>query len=83
MPAVANLTIKSIPTDVYERLKASAGRHRRSLNAEVIHCLDRALPPRRRDVEETLARLDALRKRLKLGAWTDEEISRAKREGRP
>jgi plasmid stability protein len=77
-----NLTIKSIPLDVYERLKTNAERHRRSLNAEVIHCLDRALPPRRRDVKETLARLDALRKRLKLDPWTDVEIGRAKREGR-
>lgn len=77
-----NLTIKSIPAEVYDRLKASAARHRRSLNAEVIHCLDRALPPRRRDVDETLARLDALRKRVKLDRWTDEEITRAKREGR-
>jgi plasmid stability protein len=77
-----DLTIRSIPKDIYERLEASAERHRRSLDSEVIHCLDRALPPRRRDVEETLARLDALRRRVKLGNWTDEEITLAKREGR-
>jgi antitoxin FitA len=34
------LTLKNIPDDVYERLKASAEAHRRSLNSEAIVCLE-------------------------------------------
>lgn len=40
MPA---LTIKGVADEVYRRLKTSAARHRRSLNSEVITCLERSL----------------------------------------
>ena len=39
------LTPKNIPDAVYERLKASAQSHRRSLNSEAIVCLDSVLLP--------------------------------------
>ena len=39
------LTLKSIPDEVYERLKASAEVHRRSLNSEAIACLESAFKP--------------------------------------
>lgn len=39
------LTLKNIPDAVYERLKASAEAHRRSLNSEAIVCLEAALIP--------------------------------------
>ena len=39
----ATLTLKNIPDEVYERLKASAETHRRSLNSEAIVCLKSVL----------------------------------------
>ncbi len=39
------LTLKNIPDEVYERLKASAEKHRRSLNSEAIVCLESVLAP--------------------------------------
>ncbi|HNS57464.1 MAG TPA: Arc family DNA-binding protein, partial [Nitrosomonas europaea] len=37
------LTLKNIPDDVYERLKVAAEVHRRSLNSEIIVCLETVL----------------------------------------
>jgi plasmid stability protein len=39
------LTLKSIPDEVCEKLKASAHAHRRSLNSEAIVCLETVLLP--------------------------------------
>ncbi|MGE3774635.1 MAG: Arc family DNA-binding protein, partial [Gammaproteobacteria bacterium] len=53
------LTLKNIPDEVYERLKASAEMHRRSLNSEAIVCLEAALMPGRLAVAVRLARARA------------------------
>ena len=36
-----SITVKSIPDELYERIKQSAAEHRRSINKEVIICLER------------------------------------------
>ena len=43
---MATLTIKNIPDEVYEQLKQRAARHRRSVNSEVIVCLEQVLGSR-------------------------------------
>ena len=78
-----SLTIKNLPDDLYERLKESANEHRRSVNSEVIVCLERTLRSRRIDPEAFLIRIDALHKQVSLTPLTDEELLRAKEEGRP
>jgi plasmid stability protein len=78
------LTLKNIPDEVYDRLKAAAGAHRRSLNSEAIVCLEAALLPARRiSAEERLERIRALRAELKGVDFSDEDIDAFKREGRP
>jgi plasmid stability protein len=78
------LTLKNIPDEVYDRLKAAAGAHRRSLNSEAIVCLEAALLPTRRiSVEERLERIHALRANLRTGGLSDQDIETFKREGRP
>lgn len=77
------LTLKNVPDELYERLKASADANRRSLNREAIVCLELALVPRAVAPEERLARLRALRDRLPQGALTDRQINAFKRAGRP
>ena len=47
------LTLKNIPDEVYDRLKAPAEAHRRSLNSEAIVCLESVLLPRRVDAGRT------------------------------
>jgi len=77
------LTLKNIPTEVYERLKASAETHRRSLNSEAIVCLESMLLPKRITVSERLARARALRAALSNSAFQARDISAYKQEGTP
>ncbi len=77
------LTIKAIPEPLYERLKESATENHRSINSEVIVCLERSLQSRRIDPEAFLARIDSLQKRISLPPLTDEILKKAKAEGRP
>jgi plasmid stability protein len=76
---VATLTVKNIPTELYEQLKASAAAHRRSINSEILVCLERALRSERLDPEAQLARADALRERAALTPVTDAVIGEARR----
>lgn len=77
------LTLKNIPDEVYERLKASAQANRRSLNSEAIVCLESVLMPGRVSPEERLARIRALRGRLPKSRLKARDIDALKREGRP
>ncbi len=77
------LTIKQVPTELYKRLKQSAGLHRRSLNREAILCLERALGSHRFDPEEFLANARSLRKQLSKVFVAEKELRQAKNAGRP
>ncbi|HEY9192679.1 MAG TPA: Arc family DNA-binding protein [Methyloversatilis sp.] len=77
------LTLKNIPDAVYERLKASAENHRRSLNSEAIVCLESVLLPTRVSPAERLARARELRAALPRGVFSASDIDAAKRADRP
>jgi len=77
------LTLKNIPDEIYERLKASAETHRRSLNSEAIVCLESVLLPGRISPGERLARARALRAALPTAGFDVSDIDAFKREGRP
>lgn len=57
-----SLTIKNIPTDLYQQLKARAGQNRRSMNNEVIVCLERALKFAPQDEAALMRKIHTLRK---------------------
>jgi plasmid stability protein len=77
------LTIKGLPDDVYHRLRDQAAAHHRSLNGEIIACLERSVGSPRPSPAERLAQADALRKRLKhVKALSGDELRAAIREGR-
>ena len=80
---MATITVKKFPDELYERLKQSAGANHRSINSEVIVCVERALGARREDVEATLARARETRKLFRGPPITDEELNEMKRWGRP
>lgn len=61
MPALA---LKNIPQALYERLKAAAEAHHRSLNGEAISCLEQVLKPERVSVQERIDRARRLRARI-------------------
>jgi plasmid stability protein len=77
------LTIKNLPDDVYRRLKERAGREHRSLNREIILCLERAVHAEELDVDAWLAQAAKLRRRYKGPPLTDARIRGDKRRGRP
>ncbi len=76
------LTLKSIPDEVYQRLKASAEAHRRSLNSEAIVCLESVLLPDKVSPSERLARAQALRASLPQTKFHAKTIDALKRESR-
>jgi antitoxin FitA len=78
----ATLTLKSIPDEVYERLKSSAEMHRRNMNSEAIVCLESVLLPGRMAPAERLARAQALRASLSHRKLKAKDIDGLKREGR-
>lgn len=80
MPA---LTIKNIPDDLYDKLKKTALSHHRSLNSEIIHCLETVLVPQKMDVSERLKRAQKLRAQIPDGAITSADIDDAINQGRP
>jgi len=81
--AMPSITVKSIPDELYERIKQSAAEHRRSINKEIIICLERTLLARRVNPAVFLARADALREQSNLPPLTDRILRKAKSEGRP
>ncbi|MBB3061966.1 FitA-like ribbon-helix-helix domain-containing protein [Microbulbifer rhizosphaerae] len=80
---MATVTLKNIPDDLYGRLKESAQAHHRSINSELISCLELVLVPRKVTPEERLVRLRSKRPRFDSDAVSVEEIRKAIERGRP
>ncbi len=76
------LTLKNIPDSVYERLKAAAELHRRSMNSEAIVCLEAVLLPARVAPTERLARAREMRAALGSVKFLARDIDALKLEGR-
>ncbi len=76
------LTIKGLPDPIYRRLKEQADAHRRSLNGEIIVCLERAVGASRTDPGAWLSAAQAFRERLRLQPLTDHELRTARQAGR-
>jgi len=79
---VPSITIKNIPEPLLERIREVAERSNRSINRQVIECLERELMPRQVDVAAMLERARELRasgpQRVSL-----RELDEMKRSGRP
>jgi plasmid stability protein len=80
MPA---LTIKNIPTDLYNELKLVAAQHHRSINSEVIVRLEHTLFPNKISPEDHLSNIQKLRSSIADNTITAEGIDKAIDEGRP
>ncbi len=80
---MATITLKNIPDDLYEQLKRQARSHRRSVNSELICCLETVLRPRRITAAERVERLRRLRPRIDPEAVGTDELLAAVEQGRP
>jgi antitoxin FitA len=76
------ITLKNIPDDVYQRLKASAEINRRSLNSEAIVRLEEVLLPPKTGQAERLSRIVELRNSLGRLAVNERTLGALKRQGR-
>lgn len=76
-------TLKNIPDEVYERLKVAAATHRRSLNSEVIVCLETLLMPTKIAPAERLARARQRRAGPGNTTFPAPDSDALKRQGRP
>jgi len=79
---MATLTVKNVPEPLVRRLKRQASLHRRSLNLEVIACLEAAAQAVPVDVDAMLARVRALRRASTGLHLTDRLLKRLKSQGR-
>lgn len=79
----ATITLKNIPDNIYDRLKLSAQMHHRSMNSEVIVCLETVLLPVKVTPAERLSRARALRSTMPQGKFEAADIDALKRQGRP
>jgi plasmid stability protein len=79
MPA---FTIKNIPEELYGKLKDSALKNHRSINSEVIACIEGALSSQIIDPDEYLIGVRKLRETIKAPALTEDFLEKAKNEGR-
>jgi len=55
------ITLKNFPEALHGALKVRASRHGRSLNREVVTCLEAAIAVSRIEVDEVLANIDRVR----------------------
>jgi antitoxin FitA len=79
---MANLTIKGIPDELLDHLRKQAARHRRSLNSEIIHVLERSVASHPITAAERLHRIHRLQEKVPLPPLTEELLEKAIGEAR-
>jgi plasmid stability protein len=79
---MANLTIKNIPDNLYQKLKDRAELNRRSMNSEILVCLEQVLNTPQQDAQTILPRIKELRAKSTRHFLTDEEILKLKSQRR-
>lgn len=77
------ITLKNIPDSLYSQLKVAANVHRRSLNSEILYCVERALGTYKINVSETIDEARKLREKTAHYDITDQELNEAINTGRP
>ncbi len=79
MPAI---TVKNIPEPIYESLKLAAQAHHRSINSEIIACLEKELMLEKVTIERKLENARKLRAKFKANLAHVKEIDSAIEKGR-
>ena len=77
-----SITLKNIPDHVYASLRAAANAHHRSLNGEIIACLEQSLLPTKNNVQEHLAKAREIRRALAPLTFSVDDITEAIKQGR-
>ena len=80
---MTTFTVKNIPPTLYEKLKKSAELNRRSINSEIIVCIEKSLRSQTIDSEQVLTKARKLRSLTQTVPISDDELALAIEEGRP
>ena len=75
---MATVTVKNIPDELYARLKSVALINRRSINSEIIMCIERAVVSRQINPETILEKARQLRKLTAKHPIGNEKFNQAK-----
>jgi plasmid stability protein len=75
------ITVKDLPQTLHQRLKQQAGRHHRSLNREIVACLEASLQSTTVDVDDLITHTRDLRSKV-AGILKDRDLRELKRAGR-
>lgn len=79
---MTTVTLKNIPDEIYQSLKVAATAHHRSMNSEIIACLEQVLLPTRVSADERLQRAKQIRNSLNNQQFSVEDIADAIEQGR-
>lgn len=78
-----SITLRNVPDDIYARLHGVAASRHRSIDNEVIACLEQVRLPSRVCASEYLSRARALRGGLKDRQFSARNIAQAIEQGHP
>ncbi len=76
-----SITVKNIPEEIYDKVREQAKAHHRSINSEIIACLEQIVKPQQISSDDILQEARRLRKKAK-GSLSSEEIESAINQGR-
>ena len=79
---MTTFTVKNIPPNLYEKLKKSAELNRRSINSEIIVCIEQSVQSQALDTNKILAKARQLRSLTQAMPITDDELLKAIEDGR-
>ena len=77
------VTIKNIPSSLYDLLKKKASENRRSINSEIIAIIENSVLSRKISPDNFLTSARRLREKTKEHVLSEDFINRAKSAGRP
>jgi plasmid stability protein len=80
--AMVAVTLKNVPSELYERVKQNAKANHRSINNELIAIIETSVMPQPVDVQAWLEKARQLREITAHYIISNEEITRLKNQGR-
>ena len=79
---MATITIKKIPDDLYKRLKETALYNRRSINSEIIYCIENTIKSHKIEADEFIAQINNFYRDKNIPLLTDDILKEFKGYGR-
>jgi antitoxin FitA len=79
---MATITVKNIPDDLYQKLKNTASSNHRSVNNEVINCIENMVRSRKINPYDFVNQIDRFYENIEAPFLTDEKLEEYKEAGR-